>query len=114
MKTVRRLARRPWRLAWLIGIYLWDLMAASAIVAWEVVTPLHGVRPGIVRVPLKARTDFEIALLSNMISFTPGTLTLGIESDHSAIYVHALHMHSPERVREDVGRLERRVLRVLR
>lgn len=114
MKVALRVARRPRRLAWLAVIYLWDLVAASAVVAWEIVTPAHSVHPGIVRVPLEARTDLEIALLSNMVSFTPGTLILGVERGRAAIYVHALHMRSPEDVREQVRRLEARILGLVR
>lgn len=114
MTVAFRVARRPWRLAWLVVIYLWDLVAASAVVAWEIVTPTHYVRPGIVRVPVRARTDLEIALLSNMVSFTPGTLTLGVERGGGAIYVHALHMRTPDDVRDHVTRLEARILELLR
>ncbi len=114
MRVALRVALRPWRLAVLVVLYLWDLVAASAVVAWEIVTPTHYISPGIVRVPLRARTDLEIALLSNMLSFTPGTLTLGVERDHAAIWVHALHMRSPEHVRDQVARLEDRILGMLR
>ncbi len=114
MRVALRVALHPWRPALVAAIYLWDLVAASAVVAWEIVTPAHYIRPGIVRVPLQARTDFEIALLSNMVSFTPGTLTLGVERGRSAIYVHALHMRSPDDVREQVGRLEARILWMVR
>jgi multicomponent Na+:H+ antiporter subunit E len=114
MKVALRVAMHPWRPALIAVIYLWDLVAASAVVAGEIVTPVHYVRPGIVRVPVKARSDFEIAMLSNMLSFTPGTLTLGVEKGRGAIYVHALHMKSPEDVREHVARLERRILWMVR
>ncbi|MBN2204487.1 MAG: Na+/H+ antiporter subunit E [Thermoleophilia bacterium] len=114
MRVALRVALHPWRPALVASVYLWDLVAASAVVAWEIVTPTHSIRPGIVRVPLEARTDFEIALLSNMVSFTPGTLTLGVERGRSAIYVHALHMQTPDDVREQVGRLEARILWMVR
>ena len=114
MTAVRALLRHPWRLVWLIGLYSWDLLAANVVVAWEVITPVHNVRPGIVRVPLVASSDFEIALLANLVSFTPGTLTLEVTEDRTALYVHALHMESPESVRRQVSRLESRLLRVLR
>jgi multicomponent Na+:H+ antiporter subunit E len=114
MRTVLRVALHPWRPAWLILIYLWDLVIASAAVAWEVVTPRLNIRPGIVRVPLRAETDFEIALLSNMVSFTPGSLALGLERGRGAMYVHVLHMKTPEDVRKQVARLEARILWTVR
>lgn len=112
--TVLRIVSRPWRAAWFVVMYVWDLMVANAIVAWEVVTPTHYIRPGIVRVPIRARGAFEVTILANLISFTPGTLTLEVDEEGSALYVHALHITTPDRVREQVARLERRLLWVVR
>jgi multicomponent Na+:H+ antiporter subunit E len=111
---VLRMLSRPWRVAWFVVMYLWDLSVANVIVAWEVVTPTHYIRPGIVRVPVQARGDFEITVLANLISFTPGTLTIGVDEDETALFVHALHIVRPEQVRAQVGRLERRLLWMVR
>ncbi len=112
--TLLRILRRPWRLAWFVLRYVGDLVVANAVVAWEVVTPGHSIRPGIVRVPVTVRGDLEMSILSNLISFTPGTLTLEVDEERSILYVHALHMDSADQIREQVGRLERRLLRVVR
>jgi multicomponent Na+:H+ antiporter subunit E len=112
--TAVRILARPWRLAWFLVRYVWDLVVANAIVAWEVVTPTHSIRPGIVRVPVTVRGELELTVLANLISFTPGTLTLEVDEERSLLYVHALHMDSPDQVREQVARLERRLLRVVR
>jgi multicomponent Na+:H+ antiporter subunit E len=110
----RNVVLRPWRLAWFLAIYVWNLVRANAVVAWEIVTPTHTIRPGIVVCPTRARTDLELAMLANLISFTPGTLTLEVADDRSMVYVHALHIDTPDGVREDIRRLEDRLLWVLR
>lgn len=112
--NVLRVLARPWRLAWFVVMYVWELCVANAIVAWEVVTPTHSIRPGIVRVPMRASGDLEITLLANLISFTPGTLSIAVDEERSDLYVHALHITSPEQVRAQVKRLERRLLWVMR
>ncbi len=94
--------------------FVWALVAANAVVAWEVVTPRYNMRPGIVRVPLRARTNLEVTLLANFISLTPGMLSLEVAEDRSALFVHALHVKSPDHLRRDVHRLEAQLLRVLR
>ncbi len=106
---VLRVLLRPWRLAWFAVLYLVELVEANAVVAWEVLTPTHSIRPGIVRVPTGARTDLEVAILANLISFTPGTLVIEVDEDPRALYVHALHLRTPEDVRRRVARLERRL-----
>jgi multicomponent Na+:H+ antiporter subunit E len=94
--------------------FMWELLVANAMVAWEVVTPTHYMRPAIIRCPLRCDNDTEVTLLANLISLTPGTLTIEIAEDRSAIYVHALHLKTPEHLRETVSDYERRLLRVLR
>ncbi|HVL90660.1 MAG TPA: Na+/H+ antiporter subunit E [Actinomycetota bacterium] len=97
-----------------VGFFLWELIAANAVVAWEVVTPSTFMRPGIIAVPVRCRTEMEVTLLANLISLTPGTLTLEVSEDRSTLYVHGLHVKSPEHLRERVGLLENHLLEVLR
>lgn len=99
---------------WFLAYYLWELVVANAVIAWEVMTPRHYMRPGIIRVPIRSRSDLEVTLLANLISFTPGTLSLEVADDRSALYVHALHLVSPQHLRTRLWRMEDRLLGVLR
>jgi len=102
---------RPLRALRLLGYFLRKLLEANAIVAWEVITPSNeGVREGIVAVPLTGASDTVIAIVADMISLTPGTLTLEIERDPTVLYVHVLHLRDIEHVRAEVLRLEVKVL----
>ena len=88
---------------------------SSLQVAWDVLTPMHRSRPGIVAVPIEAKTDFEITTLANLVSLTPGTLSLDLSSDHKTLYVHAMFVDDPETIRRDIRLgMERRVLEALR
>lgn len=67
-------------------------------------------RPGIVRIPIDLKSDAAITLLANVITLTPGTLTLDVAEDKSALYVHAIYMQSPEAlVAETKEGFERRI-----
>jgi multicomponent Na+:H+ antiporter subunit E len=109
-----RVLGRPWRLVPFLVVYVWDLVRANAMVAWEIVTPRHYLRPGIVACPTGVETELELMSLANLISFTPGTLTLEVSEDRSVVYVHALHIASSDEVRARVRRLEERLLWLLR
>jgi multicomponent Na+:H+ antiporter subunit E len=97
--------------------YLWQLVLANLRVAYDVLTPRHYMRPGVIAVPLEARTDAEITLLANLITLTPGTLSLDLSGDRRVLYVHAMYIdhgdvdEARRRIKEG---LERRVLEVLR
>jgi multicomponent Na+:H+ antiporter subunit E len=71
--------------------------------------------PGVVAIPIRAKTDLEITLLANLISMTPGTLSLDVSEDRKTLYVHAMYVKDPQDLRDDItNNLERRVLEILR
>ncbi|MEM1055553.1 MAG: Na+/H+ antiporter subunit E [Bacteroidota bacterium] len=104
-----------WRGIAFAGFYLWELVVSSVRVAVDVLTPHHRMRPGVVAVPLRAKTDFEITALANLVTLTPGTLSLDVCDNRTTLYVHAMYLdEGPDSVREEVRHLEDRVLRIVR
>ncbi|MDQ3396648.1 MAG: Na+/H+ antiporter subunit E [Deinococcota bacterium] len=96
--------------------FIKELVVSSLRVAFEVITPGYGMRPGVIAVPLSAKTDAEITILANLITLTPGTLSLDVSSDKKVLYIHAMYvMPDAEAVRREIKEgLERRILEVLR
>jgi multicomponent Na+:H+ antiporter subunit E len=95
--------------------FVWELILANLRVAYDVVTPGYHMRPGVIGIPLAARTDLEITLLSSMITLTPGTLSLDVSADRKILYIHAMYIDDVEAVRRKIkDGFERRVLEVLR
>jgi multicomponent Na+:H+ antiporter subunit E len=98
-----------------LGFFVRELALSNLRVAYEVITPRHHMKPGIVAVPLDARTDAEIAMLANLITLTPGTLSLDLSTDRTVLYVHAMDLTDPDELRREIKEgFERRVLEVLR
>ncbi|HVM23887.1 MAG TPA: Na+/H+ antiporter subunit E [Candidatus Limnocylindrales bacterium] len=98
-----------------IGFYLWELLLANLRVAHDVVTPRHLGKPGIVAIPLDARTDAEITLVANLLTMTPGDLSLDVSSDRRVLYVHRMYLDDAHEVTRDIKEgFERRVLEVMR
>lgn len=95
--------------------YLWELLLANYRVVVDVLTARHLMKPGIVAIPLKAKTDLEILVLSNLITMTPGTITLDISDDRKMLYLHAMYIDDLEELRQSVKNdYEKRVLELLR
>jgi multicomponent Na+:H+ antiporter subunit E len=98
-----------------LTFFLGELVLSTVRVAWEVITPDRKRRPGIIVLPLDARTETEIAVLANLITLTPGTLSLDVSSDRRELYVHALFVDDPDQLRAELKQqFERRVLALLR
>lgn len=94
-----------------VAYALWALVKSSAVVAWEVVTPVNHINQGIVAVPLRVESIAVATLVANTVSLTPGTLTLEIRRDPLTIYVHIMHLRTIEAVREDIAVLEEYAMR---
>lgn len=95
--------------------FLKELLVANLKVAYDIVTPKDYMEPGIIAVPLDAETDMEITLFANLVTLTPGTLSLDVSADRKTLYVHALYVRDPEEFRRELKQgLERRLLEVLR
>lgn len=95
--------------------FLYELIKANVQVAYDVITPKYFFKPGIVRYPVNANTDFEINLLSTFISLTPGTLIIDISDDKKAIYIHVMYLKDEEQfIRTLKTGVERKLLELLR
>ncbi|PKP26048.1 MAG: Na+/H+ antiporter subunit E [Bacteroidetes bacterium HGW-Bacteroidetes-2] len=98
-----------------IFFFLYELIKANLQVAYDVVTPKFYMTPGIVRVPLDAETNMEITLLANLISLTPGTLSLDVSDDKKVLYVHSMYISDKEKFIEGIKNgFEKRLLEILR
>lgn len=95
--------------------YVWELILANLRVACDVMTPTRRIRPGVLAIPLDAQTDAEITMLANLITLTPGSVSLDVSSDRRFLYLHAMYIDDLEKYRESIkNSMERRVLGVLR
>lgn len=93
----------------------YEVVKANLRVAYDILTPRQHMTPGIIAVPLDAETDMEITLLANLITLTPGTLSLDLSTDRRVLYIHAMYMHDADAFRKEIKEeLERRLLEVLR
>lgn len=98
-----------------LGFFLYELLKANLQVAYDVITPTFYMKPGIVKVPLDAKTDLEITLLANVISLTPGTLSLDVSSDRKWLYVHGMFVTDKEKFVRDIKEgFEKRLLAIMR
>jgi len=77
---------RIWRIVRLALYFLYELTMSSLRVAWDVIRPTPRNRPALVEMPLTVQSDIEILLLTNLISLTPGTLSVDVAPDRSTLW----------------------------
>ncbi len=85
--------RRVWKTITLIGFFIKELFVSSLQVARDVIKPgAFTMKSGVIGLPLDAKSDLEITLLANLISLTPGTLSLDVSDDRTKLYIHAMYV----------------------
>lgn len=95
--------------------FLKELIKSSVLVARDCLSPRPGLHPAIVRMPLDAQGDLEIFLVANLISLTPGTLTLDVAPDRSHLVIHSIYAQDEEALVADLkSGMEHRVREVFR
>ncbi len=99
--------RRFFKVVKLGAMFLYELVVSSIQVVWDVLTPEHKSSPAILELPLEVETEWGILLLTNLISLTPGTLSLDISPDRRRLIVHAMFAEDPEAVIAGLKRFER-------
>jgi multicomponent Na+:H+ antiporter subunit E len=98
-----------------LAYFLKELVVSALRVAYDVVTPKNYMKPAIVAIPLTLSSDIGLTLLANMITLTPGTLSLDISDDRRTLYVHAMYCEDPDAFRNGIkNNYESRILELLR
>ena len=95
--------------------FLKALVIANLTVAWLVIRGPKHIRPAIFAFPLTAETDVEITTLANLITLTPGTLSMELSEDHKTLYIHVLKADNLDEERKIIKEgLERKLLKAVR
>jgi multicomponent Na+:H+ antiporter subunit E len=82
---------RVWAVISLIGLFFKELISANIQVLLLIVQPKMPIKPAIFALPIVLEKDWEITLLSSLITLTPGTLVLDVSEDSKTLYIHALN-----------------------
>lgn len=95
--------------------FFYELVLSSIRVAWIVVQPRMPIRPGIIAFPLRVDRDFEITLLANLITLTPGTLSVDVSEDRRFLYIHAIDVPDAEALKTEIAEgFERKIMEAFR
>ncbi len=74
----------------LLGFFLKELTVANIDVLKQILAPRLNTRSGILAYPLEVRHEILITLLANMITLTPGTLSVEVSPDRRLLFIHFL------------------------
>lgn len=99
----------------LAALFIYELALSAWRVALIVLRPKIDLQPGIIAYPLTVEHDFEITMLANLITLTPGTLSVDVSDDRKTLYVHCIDVPDPQATIDDIKNgFERKILEVFR
>lgn len=105
------------RLGSLAALFVVELFAGAIRVAILVARPdmKKHLRPGIIAFPLTVTRDAQITTLANLITLTPGTLSVDVSEDRRVLYVHAIDAADKAAlIREIAQGFEKKVMEAFR
>jgi multicomponent Na+:H+ antiporter subunit E len=74
----------------LLLIFARELILSNISVLKAVLKPSLDMKPGIFAFETVLTKDWEITILSNLITLTPGTLVVEVSEDNRILYIHAM------------------------
>ncbi len=94
--------RKPLKLCLFMLKVFYDIVIANMHVAKLVLGPRENLQPAFIEVPMAIENEFVLAMLTSIISLTPGTVSAGLSEDHKVLILHALDAPDIEALVADV------------
>lgn len=100
-------------LSFLFIYFSFKVINSGWIVGWLVIKGYRGEYEGIIEYKLQNKNPWHIILLFNLISMTPGSLSLDLSKDHTTIFVHLLNCRDKDNFLKTTKKIENMLLKSL-
>ncbi len=93
-----------------LAFYIKEVLLSNLSVARDVLSPRPRISPGIVEIRCGELDEMQGFWLANLITMTPGTLTVDISLENRVVKIHSLYADQKEEIEEMVREgYERRI-----
>lgn len=107
-----KLILKPYYIVTFILFYLSKLVEANLYIAYDILTPRLRIKPGFIKVPLTLKSNFGLLLFSNLLSMTPGSLSIDITDDKKTILVHVLYETTQDDMLKEFNVIQNKIKRI--
>lgn len=90
-----------------VPLFIWECIKGNVHVAYLVCHPDLPIRPGIVKVKTRLKSETGLTFLDSSITLTPGTMTVDTDAKRGFLYVHWIDVKAT-----DVDGATRRIVAV--
>ena len=92
---LKNLKRYFWFLYY-VPLFIWECFKANLDGTWRVIHPDLPMRPGIVKVRSRLKSEIGLTFLANTLTLNPGTMTVDIDKEAGFLYVHWVNVESQD------------------
>lgn len=83
--------KKGFLLIYFFFFYLKEVVAGALRISWDVLTPGLPLHPQWIRVALDIEKGWQQLMLANLVSMTPGTLSIDVDREKRVLVVHCLY-----------------------
>ncbi|MHA6250567.1 Na+/H+ antiporter subunit E [Oceanobacillus sp. CAU 1775] len=106
---------RPYALFKLLLIFGRELFTSSILVLSQILSPKINYEPGIIRYETDMRGEWEITMISLLLTLTPGSVVMEVTEEEDALYIHAMDVEqSKEMLLGSLSSFEKAIKEVTR
>ncbi len=106
---------RVWKIIKLVLLFIKELLISNIDIVRWVYKPHKDYKPGIFALPTDLKSNWEITMLTSLISLTPGTLSVSVSDNNDTIYIHAMDIDTTEQAIEAIkATFEKAIMEVTR
>lgn len=96
-------------------IFIKELILSNISVLKVILKPKLEIKPGIFALPTVLEKEWEVTILANLITLTPGTLVIDVSEDNKILYIHAIDIDDAEDAINSIkGTFEKAIMEVSR
>jgi multicomponent Na+:H+ antiporter subunit E len=92
---IKRIKRFLWFFCY-TPVFIFEVVKANLDVAYRILMPNLPIKPGIVKIRTKLKSDEGLTILANSITLTPGTLSVDIDKENGYIYVYWIYVRDKD------------------
>lgn len=102
-------------IAKLLVLFIVELFKSTLVVALQVTRPKLNIQPGIFRAESILKTDFEITLLTTLMTLTPGSVVMEIDPKAGVMFIHAMDANEYRNtISKTMRKFEEAIIEVMR
>ena len=97
----------------LLLIYLEEMFYSSIVVIKHILSPKLDLKPGIFSYKTTLKKDWEVTVLSILLTLTPGSVVMEVNETGDVIYIHAMDLtRYKDDLKRSLKRFEKAIMEV--